>query len=117
MLAAPATVTGPSLRFENSFTTLPSAFFTALAPTALPNPYMIAVSAPAAALIGLSVAQVEHAELVEAFAGNTILPGSQPLAAIYSGHQFGVWAGQLGDGRALLLGDLPATGGAAPDRL
>ena len=40
-----------------------------------------------------------------AFAGNAILPGSEPLATVYSGHQFGVWAGQLGDGRALWLGE------------
>ena len=39
------------------------------------------------------------------FSGNTLLPGSAPLASVYSGHQFGTWAGQLGDGRALLLGE------------
>jgi uncharacterized protein YdiU (UPF0061 family) len=42
---------------------------------------------------------------LKAFAGNDLLPGSQPLATVYSGHQFGVWAGQLGDGRALWLGE------------
>ena len=44
-------------------------------------------------------------EALHAFTGNAHLPGSSPLASVYSGHQFGVWAGQLGDGRALLLGE------------
>lgn len=42
---------------------------------------------------------------LQAFTGNTLLPGSQPYASVYSGHQFGVWAGQLGDGRAICLGE------------
>ncbi|AIY41386.1 Selenoprotein O and cysteine-containing homologs [Collimonas arenae] len=50
-------------------------------------------------------------ELVQALAGNRPLPNSAPLAAVYSGHQFGVWAGQLGDGRAILLGDVAARDG------
>lgn len=47
-----------------------------------------------------------HDPLLQALAGNALLPGSEPIASVYSGHQFGVWAGQLGDGRALLLGTL-----------
>ena len=44
-------------------------------------------------------------DALQAFSGNALLPGSRPLASVYSGHQFGAWAGQLGDGRALLLGE------------
>ena len=74
-------------------------------PTPLPAPYFVAASSRAAALVGLDVETLAQEDFVTAFTGNALLPGSEPLAAVYSGHQFGVWAGQLGDGRAILLGD------------
>ncbi|MFT3736996.1 MAG: YdiU family protein [Rhodocyclaceae bacterium] len=93
-----------ALPFDNSFARLPGDFYTRLAPEGLPDPKLLAVSAEASALIGLSPDSWAHAEAAEYFSGNRPLPGSEPLAAVYSGHQFGVWAGQLGDGRAHLLG-------------
>jgi uncharacterized protein YdiU (UPF0061 family) len=75
-------------------------------PTPLPAPYFVAASSRAAALVGLDVETLAQADFVAAFTGNALLPGSEPLSAVYSGHQFGVWAGQLGDGRAILLGEL-----------
>lgn len=93
-----------SLPFDNHFARLPPAFYTRLNPTPLPQAHSIAVSEEAAALIGLDPAELQRPELAEYLAGNRLLPGSEPLAAVYSGHQFGVWAGQLGDGRAHLLG-------------
>ncbi|TWI68993.1 uncharacterized protein YdiU (UPF0061 family) [Pseudoduganella lurida] len=78
-------------------------------PTPLPAPYLVGVSGSAARLIGLDPAQLDAAA-VEVLAGNRVPDRSTPLAAVYSGHQFGVWAGQLGDGRAILLGDV-----ATPD--
>ncbi len=75
-------------------------------PTPLAAPYLVAASASAAALVGLTPAQLAEPELVDLFAGNRVAVRSQPLSAVYSGHQFGVWAGQLGDGRAILLGEL-----------
>jgi uncharacterized protein YdiU (UPF0061 family) len=59
-------------------------------------------------LIGLDSEEFADPEFIAAFSGNLTLPGSCPLAAVYSGHQFGVWAGQLGDGRAILLGETVA---------
>ncbi|WP_395826826.1 YdiU family protein [Collimonas sp.] len=100
-----------SLTVSNSFAALPKPFYTNLAPTPLAAPYLVDSSSSAAALIGLNQATLNQAELVQALAGNRLLPGSTPLAAVYSGHQFGVWAGQLGDGRAILLGDVAASGG------
>ena len=97
-----------SLHFGASFAELPAAFYTHVAPAPLPNPYLIAVSRSAAALVGLDPEELRSPEGVELFTGNRVHPTSRPLAAVYSGHQFGVWAGQLGDGRALLLGDLQA---------
>ena len=85
---------------------MPPNFFTRLVPTPLPSPYLVAGSAPAAALIGLDPATLGSAESIATLTGNQVPASSQPLAAVYSGHQFGVWAGQLGDGRAILLGEV-----------
>lgn len=101
------------MKISNAFAALPPAFFTHLMPTPLPQPYLVTVSAPAAALIGIDPTELNSGNLLEIFTGNQIAPESTPLAAVYSGHQFGVWAGQLGDGRAILLGDVPVHG--APD--
>jgi uncharacterized protein YdiU (UPF0061 family) len=65
-----------------------------------------------AALLGMSEATCESAAFMEVFAGNRLLPGMAPYAARYGGHQFGSWAGQLGDGRAITVGEVVA-GGAA----
>ena len=100
-----------ALPFANAFAELPPAFFTRLQPTPLPQPYLVGVSADAAALIGIDPAAAGSENFIDVFTGNVIAQQSQPLAAVYSGHQFGVWAGQLGDGRAILLGDLPARDG------
>jgi uncharacterized protein YdiU (UPF0061 family) len=75
-------------------------------PTPLPDPYFVAASANAARLAGLDPADLSHEDFVAVFSGNAVPPRAQPLAAVYSGHQFGHWAGQLGDGRAILLGEL-----------
>ncbi len=103
-------LTSFDLPFGNSFASLPDAFYTRLEPTPLPSPYLLAVSPAAAAMVGLDAARFEQEEMLALFTGNARAPSSQPLAAVYSGHQFGVFAGQLGDGRAILLGDLPAPG-------
>ncbi|HEX6736580.1 MAG TPA: YdiU family protein [Azonexus sp.] len=96
----------PLPAFDNSFAALPEAFYTRLPPLPLPDPYVVGTSTEVAALLGLPAALLDSPQFAEIFAGNQLLPGSDPLAAVYSGHQFGVWAGQLGDGRAHLLGGL-----------
>nr|WP_314434975.1 YdiU family protein [Massilia timonae] len=96
---------------NNSFAELPPAFYTRLMPTPLPSPHFIAASAPAAALIGLDAADLARPDFVEVFTGNKVAARSQPLSAVYSGHQFGVWAGQLGDGRAITLGEIATPSG------
>jgi uncharacterized protein YdiU (UPF0061 family) len=101
-----STRTADDLPFDNSFAELPPAFYTRLMPTPLPAPYFVAASTPAARLVGLDPADLAHEDIVGVFSGNHVPPRSQPLAAVYSGHQFGHWAGQLGDGRAVLLGDI-----------
>jgi uncharacterized protein YdiU (UPF0061 family) len=99
-------ITADDLPFDNSFAELPPAFYTRLMPTPLPAPYFIAASAGAAALAGLDPADLPREDFVAAFTGNAVPARAKPLSAVYSGHQFGHWAGQLGDGRAILLGQL-----------
>ncbi len=106
-----------SLPFSASFELLPASFYTRLMPTPLPEPYLVCASASAAGLIDLDPAEFATPHFVETFTGNRIPTGAVPLAAVYSGHQFGVWAGQLGDGRAILLGEVPAPSTPYPGTL
>jgi uncharacterized protein YdiU (UPF0061 family) len=99
-------IAADDLPFDNSFAELPPAFYTRLMPTPLPSPYFVAASSKAAALVGLDAATLAQPDFVDAFTGNTVPARAKPLSAVYSGHQFGHWAGQLGDGRAILLGQL-----------
>lgn len=88
------------------FADLGESFYTKLAPQGLPDPYAIATSSALAQELGLNEDWLASSEALQVFAGNALPEGASPLASVYSGHQFGVWAGQLGDGRALLLGEL-----------
>lgn len=105
-----------TVQWPNRFATLPDDFYTRLSPTPLPDPYPIDVSADAAALLGLTRDVLLTDDMTAVFAGNRVPVGAAPLASVYSGHQFGQWAGQLGDGRAILLGEASAaaTGSNAP---
>lgn len=96
------------LTWRNSFAQLGGKFYTELSPQPLPSPYWVGRSQRVAQEIGLSPSWLESADLLQALSGNAKLVGTQSLASVYSGHQFGVWAGQLGDGRALLLGETSA---------
>lgn len=93
------------LAWKHGFAALGPDFFTELRPTPLPTPHWVGTSTAVAQLIGLDADWLQRDEALQAFTGNTQLAGSRPLASVYSGHQFGVWAGQLGDGRAILLGE------------
>ena len=100
-----------TLEIAHRFADLPEAFSTRLMPTPLAKPYLVCASASAAALINFDPAEFTTTDFIETFTGNRIPNAATPLAAVYSGHQFGVWAGQLGDGRAILLGDVPSPTG------
>ena len=93
------------LRFENTYARLPETFYRRVSPTALPEPYLVSFNKKAAELIGLDPNEAANPEFVEYFAGNKLLPNSEPISAIYAGHQFGTFVPQLGDGRAILLGE------------
>ena len=106
LLAETPPHTAPTLVWRNRFATLGEAFFTDNPPTPLPDPRWVAWSPSVAADLGLPAGWMDSTEAAEVFTGNRLLPGSRPLASVYSGHQFGHWAGQLGDGRAIWLGEI-----------
>ena len=109
-----------SLRFDNTFVRdLPGdpvvgprrrqvhgALYSRVDPTPVAAPKLIAHSPEVAALLGIAAADVAAPDFAQVFAGNALLEGMQPYAANYGGHQFGNWAGQLGDGRAITLGEI-----------
>jgi len=108
-LAAPANAAdaldlGPA--WHAGFADLGPAFHTDTPPTALPETQLVALNAPLARELGFDPARLTGPEAVAALSGSRPIVGTRPVATVYSGHQFGVWAGQLGDGRAIMLGEL-----------
>ena len=101
----------PALAWLNRFSTLGLAFFTDLKPTPLPSPALVGLNEALALKLDLSAQWLASPGGVDVLTGNQLLAGSRPLASVYSGHQFGVWAGQLGDGRAILLGEIDTPAG------
>jgi uncharacterized protein YdiU (UPF0061 family) len=96
-----------TLRFDNTYARLPEAFYAKLSPTPFEQPpYLVSFNPAAAALIDLDPAEAERPEFIGVFGGSLLVPGMEPLAMLYSGHQFGVYVPQLGDGRAVLLGEV-----------
>jgi len=95
------------LKLENHFARLPGEFYTLMpAEQVGVQPRLVHANPKAAALIGLEPASFSNPDFAQIFSGHAPLDGFAPLAMVYSGHQFGVWAGQLGDGRALLIGQV-----------
>jgi uncharacterized protein YdiU (UPF0061 family) len=86
------------------------AFGTELAPTPLPGLHWIAHSQALADELALGN-WLASDDAIALLGGNAMPPKASPLASVYSGHQFGVWAGQLGDGRAMLLGEIDSPAG------
>jgi uncharacterized protein YdiU (UPF0061 family) len=87
------------------------ALWSRVAPTPVAAPRTLAVSREVLAMLGLDAADAASQRFAEIFAGNALLPGMDPFATNYGGHQFGNWAGQLGDGRAISLGEVVNTAG------
>lgn len=108
-----------ALKFDNSFTRelrgdpiadnyrrqVPGACYSFVDPTPVSQPGLVAFSREAAALIDLQEPACRSEKFLATFSGNSLEPGMQPFAMCYGGHQFGSWAGQLGDGRAINLGE------------
>ncbi len=100
-----------SLTFDNGFARLPEAYYSRVCPTPVPDPYLVCHSPEALALLDLDASEITRPELIETLAGNQLLPGMDAIAALYAGHQFGHYVPQLGDGRAILLGEVKNAAG------
>ncbi|MEM8979369.1 MAG: YdiU family protein [Pseudomonadota bacterium] len=100
------------LDFDNSYARLPAPFYAKLAPTPVKAPKLLAWNEEFAKQLKIDL---EPYDIEQIFSGNTPPPGSDPLAQAYAGHQFGGWSPQLGDGRAILLGELKDQSGARWD--
>ena len=108
-----------ALRFDNAFVReLPAdpevgprlrqvhqALYSRVEPTPVAAPRLVAYSREVASMLGIDAADMTSPEFTRVFGGNALLDGMEPYAANYGGHQFGNWAGQLGDGRAITLGE------------
>ena len=99
------------IALASRYATLPAHFYARLAPSRVSAPRLIRFNYPLAAELGLDVADLDDTALAAIFAGNAVPPGAQPLAMAYAGHQFGHFVPQLGDGRALLLGEVQGRDG------
>lgn len=102
-----------TIPFDNSYARLPDAFFARQNPVPVRAPKLIAFNDDLARLLQVHPGDVQ--EMAEAFAGNRIPDGADPIAQLYSGHQFGQYNPQLGDGRAVLLGETVGTDGVRRD--
>jgi uncharacterized protein YdiU (UPF0061 family) len=96
-----------TLSFDNSYARLPESFYAKVNPTPFSAaPRLVHFNPAAAALIDLDPEQAKRPEFAGMFGGSLLAPGMDPLAMLYAGHQFGVYVPQLGDGRAILLGEI-----------
>ncbi len=113
----PLLAADPTLRipFDNRYARLPERLFARLDPTPVPAPRLLALNEGLAVTLGLDPAALAAPEGVAVLAGNRVAPGAEPIALAYAGHQFGHFTPQLGDGRAILLGEVVGTDGARRD--
>ena len=104
-----------SISFDNSYAQLPGQFYTRQLPVPVSTPGLIRVNHALARHLGLDPAWLESEAGVAFIAGNFIPEKADPIATVYAGHQFGGWNPQLGDGRAILMGEVIATDGVRYD--
>jgi len=95
-----------AIAFNNSYARLPERFFASVRPLQSPSPALIQVNEPLAAELGIDPAWLMSPAGLDVLSGRTIAEGSEPIAQAYAGHQFGNFQPQLGDGRAVLLGEV-----------
>lgn len=104
-----------TLPFLNSYARLPGQFYTRLDPTPVKAPRLLKLNVPLAQELGLDAAALASEDGVQMLAGNLVPEGAEPIAQAYAGHQFGGFTPQLGDGRAILLGEVIAQDGTPRD--
>jgi serine/tyrosine/threonine adenylyltransferase len=101
--------------FQNTYTALPANFFARVVPTPVASPRLIKLNRPLAVHLGLDPDRLDSPEGAEILAGKRVPDGADPIAMAYAGHQFGQFVPQLGDGRAILLGEVIDTDGVRRD--
>src|SRR6201982_2104496 len=101
--------------FDNSYAALPDGFFARVAPTPVASPKLVKLNRPLAKHLGLDPDWLAGPEGVEILAGKRVPDGADPIAMAYAGHQFGHFVPQLGDGRAILLGEVIDADGVRRD--
>lgn len=101
--------------FDNTYARLPARFFSRVTPTRVRAPRVVRVNGALARLVGVDPSALASPEGAELLAGNVVPEGAEPLALAYAGHQFGGFVPRLGDGRAILLGEVIGTDGARRD--
>jgi uncharacterized protein YdiU (UPF0061 family) len=101
--------------FQNTYAALPANFFARVAPTPVTSPRLIKLNRPLALQLGLDPDRLESPEGAEILAGKRVPDGADPIAMAYAGHQFGHFVPQLGDGRAILLGEVIDADGVRRD--
>lgn len=99
--------------FDNSYARLPGAFYSAQVPQPVAAPRLAAFNAQLAQVMNITPGEVQ--DMAQVFAGNALPQGAQPIAQLYSGHQFGQYNPRLGDGRAVLLGETVGRDGRRRD--
>lgn len=104
-----------SFVFDNTYGRLPGHFFAEVAPTKVSSPRVVKVNRPLAALLGLDADVLESPEGAQLLSGNAVPEGAASIALAYAGHQFGHFVSQLGDGRAILLGEVVGRDGKRRD--
>jgi uncharacterized protein YdiU (UPF0061 family) len=104
-----------AVSFDNSYARLPERFYVRLYPTPTAQPRLIEFNSALAAELGVDVSGVSVDTLAQLFSGNLRLQGAEPLAMAYAGHQFGHFVPKLGDGRAILLGEVRDVAGVRRD--
>lgn len=101
--------------FDNGFSQLPEEFFDRQNPTPVSQPGLIRINEPLAHFLGVDTQWLASEQGIATMAGNYVPEAADPVAAAYAGHQFGGWNPQLGDGRAVLLGEVQASDGLSYD--
>ena len=104
-----------SIAFDNSYSKLAAEFHEQQAPTPVSSPALIAINDPLAIQLGIDPSELKSELGIQLLAGNAIHTHSNPIAMAYAGHQFGHWVPQLGDGRAILLGEVIDKDGVRQD--
>jgi uncharacterized protein YdiU (UPF0061 family) len=106
---------GLMFAFDNTYARLPGHFYARVSPAKVREPRLVKINRPLAEVLGLDPEKLDALQLAEMLGGNAMPEGAEPIALAYAGHQFGGFVPQLGDGRAILLGEVVGVDGKRRD--